>query len=70
VESNGTASPRPAPQKPSAQKFLNWYKRHGNITFEVVDSEAAWARFRDQSNTMARTLDCLQHRALGHANQR
>jgi len=37
----------PPPQKPSAQKFLNWYKRRGNISFEVVDSEAAWARFRE-----------------------
>src|SRR6266550_28990 len=38
----------PAPQKPSAQKFLNWYKRHGDVTFEVVDSDAAWARFRGE----------------------
>src|SRR5438874_11770301 len=38
----------PPPQKPSAQKFLNWYKRHGAVTFEVIESEAAWVRFRDE----------------------
>jgi CelD/BcsL family acetyltransferase involved in cellulose biosynthesis/ribosomal protein S18 acetylase RimI-like enzyme len=38
----------PAPAKPSAQKFLNWYKRHGAVAFEVIDSEPAWARFREE----------------------
>jgi CelD/BcsL family acetyltransferase involved in cellulose biosynthesis len=38
----------PAPAKPSAQKFLNWYKRHGDVTFEVVQSESAWERFREE----------------------
>lgn len=37
----------PAPAKPSAQKFLNWYKRNGAIAFEVIDSEPAWQRFRE-----------------------
>ena len=38
----------PAPQKPSAQKFLNWYKRHGHVTFDVIDSEPAWTSFREE----------------------
>ena len=38
----------PAPAKPSAQKFLNWYKRNGTVRFEVVDSDAKWQRFRDE----------------------
>ena len=38
----------PAPQKPSAQKFLNWYKRHGNVSFDVVRSAAEWERFREE----------------------
>jgi CelD/BcsL family acetyltransferase involved in cellulose biosynthesis/GNAT superfamily N-acetyltransferase len=37
----------PAPAKPSAQKFLNWYKRNGTVSFDVIDSEPAWERFRD-----------------------
>lgn len=37
----------PPPQKPSAQKFLNWYKRQGTVDFEVVDSHDAWSNFRD-----------------------
>jgi CelD/BcsL family acetyltransferase involved in cellulose biosynthesis/GNAT superfamily N-acetyltransferase len=38
----------PAPSKPSAQKFLNWYKRNGTVSFDVVESEPAWARFREE----------------------
>ena len=38
----------PAPAKPSAQKFLNWYKRNGTVRFEVVDSDDKWKRFRDE----------------------
>ena len=38
----------PAPSKPSAQKFLNWYKRNGTVSFDVIDSEPAWERFRDE----------------------
>jgi len=38
----------PAPAKPSAHKFLNWYKRKGTVSFEVVDSDAKWERFRDE----------------------
>jgi CelD/BcsL family acetyltransferase involved in cellulose biosynthesis/ribosomal protein S18 acetylase RimI-like enzyme len=37
----------PAPAKPSAQKFLNWYKRNGTVSFDVIDSEPAWERFRE-----------------------
>jgi CelD/BcsL family acetyltransferase involved in cellulose biosynthesis len=37
----------PAPSKPSAQKFLNWYKRNGAVSFEVIESEPDWVRFRD-----------------------
>jgi CelD/BcsL family acetyltransferase involved in cellulose biosynthesis/ribosomal protein S18 acetylase RimI-like enzyme len=37
----------PAPAKPSAQKFLNWYKRNGTVSFDVIESEAAWQRFRE-----------------------
>jgi CelD/BcsL family acetyltransferase involved in cellulose biosynthesis/SAM-dependent methyltransferase/ribosomal protein S18 acetylase RimI-like enzyme len=37
----------PPPAKPSAHKFLNWYKRQGAVTFEVVDSVEAWRNFRD-----------------------
>ena len=36
----------PAPAKPSAQKFLNWYKRNGDVSFDVIDSQSAWERFR------------------------
>ena len=38
----------PAPAKPSAQKFLNWYKRNGAVSFDVIDSEPAWERFREE----------------------
>jgi len=38
----------PAPAKPSAQKFLNWYRRNGDVSFEVVDTEPAWERFREE----------------------
>lgn len=38
----------PAPAKPSAQKFLNWYKRNGNVSFDVIDTEQAWSRFREE----------------------
>ena len=38
----------PPPAKPSAQKFLNWYKRHGTVSFDVIDTEAAWTTFRDE----------------------
>jgi CelD/BcsL family acetyltransferase involved in cellulose biosynthesis len=38
----------PAPQKPSAHKFLNWYKRQGTVTFEVIESKAEWVRFREE----------------------
>jgi CelD/BcsL family acetyltransferase involved in cellulose biosynthesis/ribosomal protein S18 acetylase RimI-like enzyme len=38
----------PAPAKPSAQKFLNWYKRNGSVSFDVIDSEPAWERFREE----------------------
>jgi CelD/BcsL family acetyltransferase involved in cellulose biosynthesis/GNAT superfamily N-acetyltransferase len=38
----------PAPAKPSAQKFLNWYKRNGGASFDVIDSEPAWQRFREE----------------------
>ena len=38
----------PAPEKPSAHKFLNWYKRNGEVTFDVVETEAEWANFRDE----------------------
>jgi CelD/BcsL family acetyltransferase involved in cellulose biosynthesis/GNAT superfamily N-acetyltransferase len=38
----------PPPSKPSAQKFLNWYKRQGDVSFEVVDSDAAWLNFKDE----------------------
>ena len=37
----------PAPSKPSAQKFLNWYKRNGTVSFDVIESEPAWERFRE-----------------------
>lgn len=37
----------PAPAKPSAQKFLNWYKRNGDVSFDVIDTEPAWERFRE-----------------------
>jgi CelD/BcsL family acetyltransferase involved in cellulose biosynthesis/ribosomal protein S18 acetylase RimI-like enzyme len=37
----------PAPAKPSAQKFLNWYKRNGMVSFDVIDTESAWERFRE-----------------------
>jgi CelD/BcsL family acetyltransferase involved in cellulose biosynthesis/GNAT superfamily N-acetyltransferase len=38
----------PAPSKPSAQKFLNWYKRNGAVSFDVIDSEPAWEQFREE----------------------
>jgi len=38
----------PAPAKPSAQKFLNWYKRNGQVSFDVIDAEPAWERFREE----------------------
>lgn len=38
----------PPPTKPSAQKFLNWYKRNGNVSFDVIDTEEAWVRFREE----------------------
>jgi len=38
----------PAPAKPSAQKFLNWYKRNGNVSFDVIDTEEAWGHFREE----------------------
>jgi CelD/BcsL family acetyltransferase involved in cellulose biosynthesis/RimJ/RimL family protein N-acetyltransferase len=38
----------PPPAKPSAQKFLNWYKRHGTVAFEIIDTEEAWVKFRDE----------------------
>ena len=38
----------PAPPKPSAQKFLNWYKRNGQVSFDVIDTEEAWVRFREE----------------------
>jgi len=38
----------PPPPKPSAQKFLNWYKRQGTVTFEVIDSAPAWLQFREE----------------------
>ena len=38
----------PPPAKPSAHKFLNWYKRQGTVTFEVVDHPEAWQGFRDE----------------------
>lgn len=38
----------PPPQKPSAHKFLNWYKRQGTVTFEVIESEQAWQEFREE----------------------
>jgi len=38
----------PAPVKPSAQKFLNWYKRNGTVRFEVIDSDAKWEGFREE----------------------
>ena len=37
----------PPPAKPSAQKFLNWYKRQGVVSFEVVEGREAWLNFRD-----------------------
>ena len=37
----------PPAGKPSAQKFLNWFKRQGDVSFDVVTSEDAWTRFRD-----------------------
>lgn len=37
----------PPPAKPSAQKFLNWYKRNGTVSFDVIDTEPAWERFRE-----------------------
>jgi CelD/BcsL family acetyltransferase involved in cellulose biosynthesis len=36
----------PPPAKPSAQKFLNWYKRHGEVSFQVVTSVADWHQFK------------------------
>lgn len=38
----------PAPAKPSAHKFLNWYKRNGNVSFDVIDTEEAWIHFREE----------------------
>ncbi|HJR58259.1 MAG TPA: GNAT family N-acetyltransferase [Vicinamibacterales bacterium] len=38
----------PPPQKPSAQKFLNWYKRQGAVSFDVITSEADWTTFREE----------------------
>ena len=38
----------PAPAKPSAQKFLNWYKRNGHVSFDVIDTEDGWVRFREE----------------------
>jgi CelD/BcsL family acetyltransferase involved in cellulose biosynthesis/ribosomal protein S18 acetylase RimI-like enzyme len=38
----------PAPAKPSAQKFLNWYKRNGTVSFDVIESEPEWERFREE----------------------
>lgn len=38
----------PPPEKPSAHKFLNWYKRQGTVTFEVIETEAAWQTFREE----------------------
>lgn len=38
----------PAPAKPSAQKFLNWYKRNGEVSFDVVELEASWRHFREE----------------------
>ena len=38
----------PAPAKPSAQKFLNWYKRNGQVSFDVIESEPAWEGFREE----------------------
>jgi CelD/BcsL family acetyltransferase involved in cellulose biosynthesis/GNAT superfamily N-acetyltransferase len=37
----------PPAGKPSAQKFLNWFKRQGDVSFDVIAGEEAWTRFRD-----------------------
>jgi SAM-dependent methyltransferase/CelD/BcsL family acetyltransferase involved in cellulose biosynthesis len=37
----------PPPAKPSAQKFLNWFKRQGTVDFGVVADQEAWRSFRD-----------------------
>jgi CelD/BcsL family acetyltransferase involved in cellulose biosynthesis/GNAT superfamily N-acetyltransferase len=37
----------PPPAKPSAQKFLNWYKRNGTVSFDVIDDTSTWERFRE-----------------------
>jgi CelD/BcsL family acetyltransferase involved in cellulose biosynthesis/ribosomal protein S18 acetylase RimI-like enzyme len=36
----------PAPARPNGQKYLNWYKRHGAVRFEVIDSLERWREFR------------------------
>jgi CelD/BcsL family acetyltransferase involved in cellulose biosynthesis/ribosomal protein S18 acetylase RimI-like enzyme len=38
----------PPPSKPSAQKFLNWFKRQGEVSFDVIESDESWPRFRDE----------------------
>ena len=37
----------PPPAKPNAHKFLNWYKRQGNVAFEVIETQESWRSFRD-----------------------
>lgn len=38
----------PAPAKPSAHKFLNWYKRQGAVSFDVIETHEDWQSFRDE----------------------
>lgn len=38
----------PAPAKPNAQKFLNWYKRNGTVSFDVIESTEDFAAFREE----------------------
>ena len=38
----------PPAGKPSAQKFLNWFKRQGSVTFDVIDGEDAYTNFRNE----------------------
>jgi hypothetical protein len=38
----------PAPARPNGHKFLNWYKKHGSVRFEVIKTGEQWRAFRDE----------------------
>jgi CelD/BcsL family acetyltransferase involved in cellulose biosynthesis len=38
----------PPPAKPNGHKFLNWYKKHGTVRFEVIQTMEQWQSFREE----------------------